>query len=170
MTDFTYTVIKRPKKFETGRTDISWATECGREAVTLGGYLVTARAPKGTTRQYTAFMVQDSVETEIGTTFETRAQAAFAIWRKYYEGWRSDRTVKRGEAEAELQAKRDARAKRRSERQTPEGQKTYREELNQKARERRAAMTAEERVMEASKRRAKRERKREEDTLHARAT
>ena len=162
MTDFTYTVIKRPKKFETGRTDISWAAECGRDAVTLGGFLITSRALKGTKKQYTAVMTQGMITgTFVGDKFETRAQAAFAIWRKYYEGWRTERRVEDEREEAIRDAKRQSRVRRRFARQTPEGQQAYKDDLNRRARERRAAMTAEERVADAAKRRAKREQKAE---------
>lgn len=166
MTQITYTVINRPKKDSTGRTDISWASECGRDAVSLGGYLVTARAPKGMTKTYTAIVLmakpnetgQDTVvETMVGTTFETRATAAFAIWRKYYEGWRLEQTFEHERQEAIRDAKRQGRARRRVARQTPEGKEAYRLELNTKARARRAHMTPEEKQTDAEKRRAKRE-------------
>lgn len=168
MTRINYDVKSRPKKFSAGRTNIGWAAECGRDAVEVGGYLVTTRTPKGKTRMYAAIMLgavsdvtgQDGVvETEIGTMFETRATAAFAIWRKYYEEWRIDRLVTALNNEAILKQKREDREHQRSCRQTPEGKKAYREDLNRKARERRANMTNEERVAEAAKRRAKREHK-----------
>ena len=166
MTQITYTVINRPKKDSTGRTDISWAAECGRDAVALGGYLITRRTLPGEKKQYTAMVLmpkqdvtgQDTVvETMVGTTFETRATAAFAIWRKYYEGWRADRRAEDEREEAVRDAKRQGRARRRAERQTPEGREAYRLELNRKARERRANMTDEEKKDDADKRRAKRE-------------
>ncbi len=166
MTQITYTVLNRPKKGSTGRTDISWAAECGRDAVALGGYLVTRRTPPGEKKQYVAVVLmakpnetgQDTVvETMVGSSFETRATAAFAIWRKYYEGWRAEQRVEGERAEAILDAKRQTRARRRQERQTPEGREAYRLELNQKARARRSNMSDEERQADADKRRAKRE-------------
>lgn len=162
MTDFTYTVIERPKKDNPGRTDIGWAASAGRDAVQLGGYLVTNRTAKGEKRDYQAFMVKPDSYGEmtmefVGDTFETRAQAAFAIWRKYYEGERMRRAQEKAQTEAEKQQRRDERARRREFRQTPEGQKAYREELNRKARERRASMTDEQKAEAAAKLRAKRE-------------
>lgn len=166
MTQITYTVLNRPKKDSTGRTDISWAAECGRDAVPLGGYLITSRTAKDVPRQYTAMVVmakpnetgQDTVvETMVGSSFETRATAAFAIWRKYYEGWRLEQTFEHERQEAIRDAKRQGRARRRAERQTPDGKEAYRLDLNSKARERRAQMTPEEKVADADKRRAKRE-------------
>lgn len=166
MTQITYTVINRPKKDSTGRTDISWAAECGRDAVPLGGYLVTARAPTGKTKTYTAIVLmakpsetgQDAVvETMVGSSFETRATAAFAIWRKYYEGWRDQRAVQKASNESLLKGKRDARARNRLARQTPDGKEAYRLDLNRKARARRAQMTDAAKEEIASKLRAKRE-------------
>jgi len=166
MTQITYTVLNRPKKNSTGRTNISWAAECGRDAVTLGGYLITRRTPPGEKKQYTAIVImpkqdvtgQDTVvETMVGSSFETRATAAFAIWRKYYEGWRLEQTFEHERQEAIRDAKRQGRARRRTERQTPEGKEAYRLELNAKARARRAQMTPEEKQDDAAKRRAKRE-------------
>jgi len=165
MTKMIYDVIERPKKDSTGRTDIGWEAECGRNAVPLGGYLITRRTPPSEKKQYTAMVISPKpesgqvtiVETMVGTNFETRATAAFAIWRKYYEGWRAKRADKKADVEAILEQKSLARASRRQERQTPEGQKAYREELNRKARERRANMTDDEREKETLKRRLKRE-------------
>jgi len=162
MTQITYTVINRPKKDSTGRTDISWAAECGRDAVALGGYLITRRTLPGEKKQYTAMVLmpkqdvtgQDTVvETMVGTTFETRATAAFAIWRKYYEGRRVELADQRAEAEHLRQQKRLARERQREERKTPEGQQAYRDELNRKARERRANMSTEARDADAKRRR-----------------
>ncbi len=166
MTQITYTVLNRPKKDSTGRTDISWAAECGRDAVPLGGYLITRRTPPGEKKQYTAMVVmaksdvtgQDTVvETMVGTTFETRATAAFAIWRKYYAGWRMKQLAEIERGEAIRDAKRQGRARRRFLRSTPDGKEAYRLDLNRKARERRAQMTDEEKQADADKRRAKRE-------------
>lgn len=162
MTDFTYTVINRPKKDSAGRTNISWGAECGRDEVPLGGYLVTSRTAKGESRNYQAFMIKqdadgNDTETLIGDGFETRAKAAFAIWRKYYADWRDQRAQQKAAAEAEKQRRRDERASRKAFRATPEGKKAYQDELNRKARERRAAMTPADRKAEADARRAKRE-------------
>lgn len=162
MTDFSYTVINRPKKDSAGRTDISWTAECGRDEVPLGGYLVTTRTAKGESRNYQAFMVQtdtdgNTTEVFVGDGFETRAQAAFAIWRKYYADWRATRAQQKAADEAEKQRRREERARRKAFRSTPEGKKAYQDELNRKARERRAAMTPEDRKAEAEARRAKRE-------------
>lgn len=164
MTDFTYDVLYRPKKGKTGRTNVGWAAECGREAVQVGGYLVTRRASKGEPKTYTAFMTKQEadgtmVELYVGNDFETRAQAAFAIWRKYYEPEREARERQKAAEEAERKRRREERIRKRAFRQTPEGQKAYREELNAKARARRAAMTPEQKAEEARKRRKKRERK-----------
>ncbi len=165
MTQMTYDVLNRPKKGSTGRTNVGWGAECGRDAVTLGGYLITSRTGKGEPRQYTAMVLiskpetgQDIVvETMVGTSFETRATAAFAIWRKYYEGWRTERTDQKAQTEQVLQQKRDARARNRLARQTPEGKEAYRLDLNAKARARRAVMTDEEKAADAAKLREKRE-------------
>lgn len=166
MTQITYNVLNRPKKGSPGRTNISWASECGRDAVLLGGYLVTRRTSPGEKKQYTAIAImakpdetgQDTVvETMVGSSFETRATAAFAIWRKYYEGWRADRRADDEREEAILDAKRRSRIRRRMERQTPEGREAYRLDLNAKARVRRAQMTDEEKQADAAKRREKRE-------------
>lgn len=162
MTMFAYTVVNRPKKDAVGRTNISWAAECGREAVALGGYLVTSRTKKGEDRNYIAYMHKadaegNATDTLVGDGFTTRAQAAFAIWRSYYSDWRATRNAERSQREAQKLARREERAKRRAYRETPEGREAYRLELNRKARERRANMTAEEKAAEAAKRRAKRE-------------
>lgn len=165
MTQISYDVKSRPKKDSVGRTDIGWGAECGRDAVKVGGYLITSRTAKGSARTYTAIMLkakpetgQDTVvETMIGITFETRATAAFAIWRKYYESWRSGRAHQRALDEHVHTEKRNARVRQRLERQTPDGQKAYRTELNRKARERRAAMTPEDKAADAANRQAKRE-------------
>lgn len=166
MTQITYTVLNRPKKDSTGRTNISWAAECGRDAVTLGGYLITRRTPPGKKKQYIAMVsmakVDDTgqdtvVDIMVGTDYETRATAAFAIWRKYYEGWRAEQRIEGERQDAIRDAKREARASNRIARQTPEGRQAYRDELNRKARERRANMTDEEKAAEAAKRRDKRE-------------
>jgi len=173
MTQITYDVLNRPKKDATGRTNVGWAAECDRDAVLLGGYLITSRTAKGDHRQYTAMVImakpdetgQDTVvETMVGTTFETRATAAFAIWRKYYEGWRAERRVEGERQEAILDAKRQSRARNRSARQTPEGQEAYRLDLNRKARERRANMTDEEKTADARRRLDKRVEKKFHDT------
>lgn len=167
MTQITYTVLNRPKKGSTGRTDISWAAECGRDAVTLGGYLITRRTLPGEKKQYIAMVMMAKpnetgqgtvVETMVGSSFETRATAAFAIWRKYYEGWRLEQTFEHERQEAIRDAKRQGRARRRFLRSTPDGKEAYRLGLNKQARERRAQMTTEEKNADAAKRRAKRER------------
>lgn len=166
MTQITYTVINRPKKNSTGRTEVGWNAECGRDAVLLGGYLVTRRTSPGEKKQYTAMVImpkpnetgQDTVvETMVGASFETRATAAFAIWRKYYEGWRLEQTFEQERQEAIRDAARRGRARRRFERQTTDGREAYRLELNRKARARRAQMTDEDKATDAAKRRAKRE-------------
>lgn len=166
MTQITYTVINRPKKNSTGRTDISWAAECGRDAVTLGGYLITRRTLSGAKKQYIAMVsmpkVDDTgqdtvVDIMVGTDYKTRATAAFAIWRKYYKDWRTEQRIEGERQDAIRDAKRLARARNRFLRSTPEGQKAYREELNRKARARRAQMTDAAKKEAASKLRAKRE-------------
>lgn len=161
MTKMIYDVLYRPKKNSEGRTDIGWEAECGREAVPVGGYLITNRTLPNEKRQYTAMVtkVNESgvqIDTMVGASFETRASAAFAIWRKYYEGWRAERADEKASNEYTREQQREARTKQREFRQTPEGQKAYREELNRKARERRASMTPEEIAMAAAKRRSKR--------------
>lgn len=164
MTKMVYTVLKRPTSGFTGRTDISWGAECGRDAVRLGGYLITKRHHRGETKRYTAMVIrpnrgntgQDTlIETLVGTEFETRATAAFAIWRKYYQGWRAQRADAKVDKEAIRELKRLARKDRKQERQTPEGRKAYRLELNRKARVRRANFTAEDRAKTAADRRSK---------------
>ena len=166
MTKIVYTVINRPKTGEYGRTNIGWKEECGRAAVVIGGYLTTFRTPKGAPKSYTATMINPRpdldghdgrVETLIGINYQTRATAAFAIWRKYYEGWRIKRDTEKSNNEAVLVAKREERRLRRIARQTPEGMKAYRNDLNAKARARRANMTEAERKENTVKRRAKRE-------------
>jgi hypothetical protein len=161
MTEFAYTVIKRPTKDEAGRTEIGWAAGAGREAVPFGGFVTTNRTPKGESRKYAAYTCMPSPDhmqpVFVGDTFKTRAQAAFAIWRKYYEDARMQRAQEKAQTEAEKQQRREERARRREYRQTPEGQKAYREELNRKARERRATMTDEQKAEVAAKLRAKRE-------------
>ena len=162
MTMFTFTVVNRPKKDATGRTNVSWPAECGRAAVPLGGYLITSRTKKGADRNYVAYMTkldadENSVDSLVGDGFTSRVQAAFAIWRMYYADWRSKRQAERVQKDAEKQARREQRAKRRAYRETPEGKEAYRLELNAKARERRQNMTEEERAAERAKRRAKRE-------------
>lgn len=165
MTQINYDVLNRPKKGSTGRTNVGWAAECARDAVPLGGYLITRRTLPGEKKQYTAMVLmakpetgQDTVvETMVGTDFETRATAAFAIWRKYYEGWRDEQRVEGERQDAIRDAKRLARVRRRFLRSTPEGQKAYREELNAKARARWAALSAVEKATDAAKRRTNRE-------------
>lgn len=163
MTKIIYSVINRPKKDRNGRTDVSWLAECDREAVKLGGYLLTSRAVKGLPKVYYAVMLKETIEagvpvvheTVVGDTFGTRAQASFAIWRAYYKDWRGDRAFERSWTEAEAEDKRRNRVRAKAFRQTPEGQEAYRLELNTKARDRRAAMTPDEKQAVTDKRKAK---------------
>lgn len=163
MTKIIYSVVKRPKKLNTGRTDVGWAAECDREAVKLGGYMITSRAVKGLPKLYEAVMVKETMvngvnvaaEHPIGDTFNTRAQASFAIWRAYYAGWRNDRSLERAHVEAEAEDKRRGRAKAKAFRQTPAGAESYRLELNEKARAHREAMTDDEKQAVVDKRKAK---------------
>lgn len=163
MTKIIYDVISRPKKHDSGRTDVGWLAECGREAVKLGGYLLTSRAVKGLPKVYYAVMLKETIEagetvaheTVVGDTFGTRAQASFAIWRAYYADLRNDRAFERAWSEAEAEDKRRNRAKAKAYRQTPEGKEAYRLELNQKAQVRRDAMTPEEKQAVIDKRKAK---------------
>ncbi len=163
MTKIIYSVVKRPKKLDTGRTDVGWAAECDREAVKLGGYMITSRAVKGLPKLYEAVMVKETMvngvnvadEYPIGDTFNTRAQASFAIWRSYYAGWRNERSLERAHDEAVVEDKRRGRAKMRDARQTPEGKEAYRLELNRKAQAKRNAMTDDEKQAVVDKRKAK---------------
>jgi len=152
----TYDVINRPKNNQSGRTNVGWAAEGAKEAVTAGGYLTTARAPKGQSRVYTATLTKDGIETVVGNTFTTRAQAAFAIWRAYNVDFRDERAFNRAMTEAEAENRRVDRAIRKAHRQTPEGMEAYRAELNEKARIRRESMTDEQKAALVAKRKAKR--------------
>lgn len=163
MTKIIYTVVNRPKKDRNGRTDVSWLSECDREAVKLGGYLITSRATKGLPKLYYAVMLKETIEagvsvvheTVVGDTFESRAQASFAIWRAYYKEWRDTRSFDRAWAEAEAEDRRRTRAKAKAFRQTPDGAEAYRLELNKKAQVRRDAMTPDEKQAVIDKRKAK---------------
>lgn len=163
MTKIIYSVISRPKKHDSGRTDIGWLAECDRAAVKLGGYLLTSRAVKGLPKTYDAVMLKETVEagqpvvheTPVGDSFETRAQASFAIWRAYYADLRNDRAFERAWTEANAEDKRRNRAKAKAFRQTTDGAEAYRLELNQKARDRRAVMTPDEKQTVTDKRKAK---------------
>ena len=163
MTKIIYDVISRPKKNDSGRTDIGWLAECDRAAVKLGGYLLTSRAVKGLPKTYYAVMVKETIEaginvaheTVVGDSFETRAQASFAIWRAYYADLRNDRAFERAWTEAIAEDKRRKRVKAKAFRQTTDGSEAYRLELNQKARDRRAVMTPVEKQAVIDKRKAK---------------
>jgi hypothetical protein len=156
MTKMTYDVINRPKNDQSGRTNVGWAAERGKEAVTVGGYLTTSRAAKGQSRIYTATMIKGGIETVVGNTFTTRAQAAFAIWRAYNVDFRDERAINRARVEAEAENRRRDRAIRKAYRQTPEGLEAYRAELNEKARIRRESLTDEQKAALVAKRKAKR--------------
>ena len=157
MTKLVFNVWNRPKKDETGLTSVGWLAECGREDVPCGGYLTTYRTPPGKPKKYGAVMVKKMSPTFLDTDFTTRAQAGFAIWRSYYEDLRIERRIDTEHAEAIIRAKREERARRRNIRMTPEGKLAYRDELNSKARAKRAMMTPEEKAVAAHHRRNKRD-------------
>lgn len=160
MTKMTYTVINRPKKDRAGRTSIGWRAECGREEVAVGGFLETSRTPPGEVRRYHAVMFKDGVRTSVGNNHETRAQAAFAIWRAYYSDWRdkqnSDKAYERSMEEAEAENRRLARVAKKAYRETHEGREAYQQVLRKRAKAKRDAMTPEQKAKMYAKRRAKR--------------
>lgn len=156
MTKMIYTVINRPKKNTAGRTNIGWTDECERNAVPTAGFLETSRTLPHEVRRYHAVMIKDGKSTSVGNNHETRAQAAFAIWRAYYSDWRNTRNSTKEQAMLAKDERVEKRKKIRADRATPEGQEAYRLELNRKAKERRDSMTAELKAEIFTKRRAKR--------------
>ena len=161
MTKMIYTVINRPKKDIAGRTNIGWHAEGEREEVSIGGFLETSRTLPGEVRRYHAVMIKGGVRTSVGNNHETRAQAAFAIWRSYYSDWRAERNSTKEQVLLAKEARAEERERIREYRATPEGQKAYRAELNRKAKVRRDSMTPEQKAEIYAKRRAKRAHKKE---------
>jgi len=166
MTKMIYTVVNRPKKDAYGQTDIGWLAECGRDAVPLGGFLITSRTLPGDDREYVArayTSLKEGIASTInlGSTFKTRSSAAFAIWRYHYKDLRTEQqTIKRDDL-ALKDRKRDERKKIRDARLTPEGKEAYRLELNRKAREKRHLMPLEQKLKMSKKRSEKAYRLRE---------
>lgn len=163
MTKMVYTVINRPKKDETGRTDIGWKADNVSEEVPYAGFLVTSRTKKGEVRTYTAVVVKSpdgfpefKTKKRLGDDFTSRAQAAFAIWRAYYSDMKTERQMAKLAEEDASDQRRMWRVARKAFRDTPAGAKAYRNELNEKARVRRASMTPEEKANIAARRREKR--------------
>ncbi len=152
MTKIIYSVIDRPKKDSTGRTNVGWLAECGRPEVSYGGHLITQRTVKGQDRSYLAVVSKDNLERTLADTFTSRAQASFAIWRAYHEDWRNARSMDRDHGEAIRENKRRQRAAVRAFRKTDDGKEAYRLELNSKARARRANMTPDEKALVVTKR------------------
>ena len=168
MTKMVYTVINRPKKDETGRTDIGWKEDGASEEVTYAGFLITSRTKKGEVRTYTAFVITSpadfselKIKKHLGDDFTSRAQAAFAIWRAYYLVDKAERHMKKWLEENERNKRRIKREDQKKFRATPAGMEAYRKELNEKARVRRASMTPEEKANIATRRREKRKLKKE---------
>ena len=165
MTKMVYTVINRPKKDETGRTDIGWLADGASEEVPYAGFLVTSRTKKGELRTYSATVVKSpdhdalpefKIKKHLGDDFETRAQAAFAIWRAFYSGVKTERQVAKLAEQEDSERRRKEREDRKAFRATPVGMDAYRKELNEKSRVRRALMTPEEKANIAARRREKR--------------
>ena len=161
MTKMVYTVVNRPKKDETGRTDIGWKEDGVSKAVNFAGYLITSRTKRGETRKYSAYLIATpegfiGKQFHVGDNFETRAQAAFAIWREYYFDVKCERKMAKVAEAADHDQRQKEREDRKKFRATPEGQQAYRDELNRKAQTRRAAMTSEEKAVIAAKRKEKR--------------
>ena len=163
MTKMVYTVINRPKKDETGRTDIGWLADGASEEVPYAGFLVTSRTKKGELRTYSATVVKSpagfpefKTKKHLGDDFETRARAAFAIWRAYYSDVKTERHMAKAAEQEDRELRRKGREDRKAFRATPAGMEAYRKELNEKARVRRASMTPEEKAAIAERRREKR--------------
>ncbi len=166
MTKMVYTVVQRPKKFDSGRTDIGWKEDGGFEAVPCAGYLITSRTKKGELRTYSAYAFQDApYDSHLGDDFTTRAQAAFAIWRSYYLVDKTERFMAKKIEGIERDQRREARLKLKELRKTPEGQAEYKKLLNAQARARRAAMTHEQKAVATAKRKEKRLRLKAADAL-----
>ncbi len=155
MTKIIYTVVNRPLNKAKGFTRIGWLAECGRPEVSYGGFMTTSRTIKGQDRSYLVSVVKDNVIKDIPEIFKSRAQASFAIWRAYNEGWRTERAHDRDHDEALRENKRRQRAAVRAFRKTDDGKEAYRLELNSKAQARRANMTDEEKAAVTAKRIAK---------------
>jgi len=145
MTKMIYTVVRRPKVGRHGLTTIGWAEECGREAIVTGGYLHTRRTLPGEQTYYTAIMTKANFDRWLGDKFETRAQAAFAIWRLYYKNERAKRDQDKANEANGKHARAVGRKHKREHRATPEGQEERRLMLNRKAKEKRDNMTDEQR-------------------------
>lgn len=163
MTKMVYTVVRRPKKFDSGRTDIGWKEDGTSEAVPRAGYLITSRTVRGQKRKYSAYVSTPfSYENfyiwgyHLGDEFETRAQAAFAIWREYYKDKKDTRKAERKEKESQRSVRREARLKLKEYRKTPEGLAEYKKLLNAQAVARRAAMTSEQKAVAGAERKEKR--------------
>lgn len=161
MTKMVYTVIRRPKKDSPGRTDIGWKEDSASKEVPHAGFLFTSRTKCGQVRKYTAYLITSrdgSIETRVhlGDDFETRAQAAFAIWREYYSEKKRIQYIIRLTDEISRDQRRRARAIQKKFRATPEGMEEYRKHLNAQAAARRAAMTPEQKAVTAAKRKEQR--------------
>jgi hypothetical protein len=161
MTKMVYGVVRRPKKFDSGRTHVGWKEDGASNAVQFAGYLLTSRTKRGHTRKYTAYLCMSpegflGKRIHLGDDFKTRAQAAFAIWREYYKDKKDARRTERKEEKVQRGVRREARLKLKEHRKTPEGLVEYKKLLNAQAVARRTAMTSEQKAVIAAKRKEKR--------------